>query len=313
MARPLRIEYPGAFYHIIQRGNERKRIFLSDQDRTKFFEYLSILYNRYNVVIHTYCLMDNHYHLILETKSANLSKMMHCLNTSYTVYFNRIRKRTGHLFQGRYKAIVIEADEYLHQLSRYIHLNPVRSKLVRDPIDYPHSSYKYFVSGAKAPKWLKTDLILSMFDKNQKKARHLYRKFVLEGIGNETDIIRKNIKFGFLLGSQDFVDGIKARFIEGRKDSEVPVLKAAQKQLNPDDINDKVIQSFGNNKLSRKLRIYFIRTYTGLSLKEISNLFNDISDAGVSALCRRIDNERSKENELNAAIINMEELLKVET
>ena len=121
MARPLRIEYPGAIYHIIQRGNDRKPIFISEQDRVKFYEYLAVLHTRYNVDIHTYCLMNNHYHLMLETKNANLTRAMHYLNTSYTVYFNIKRKRSGHLFQGRYKSILVDADAYMHQLSRYIH------------------------------------------------------------------------------------------------------------------------------------------------------------------------------------------------
>ncbi|MDP3788793.1 MAG: transposase [Candidatus Omnitrophota bacterium] len=313
MARPLRIEYPGAFYHVIQRGNEKKNIFLSEQDRLKFYEYLAILHIRYKVNIHTYCLMRNHYHLIMETENANLASAMHYLNTSYTVYFNLKSKRTGHLFQGRYKAILVEADEYLHQLSRYIHLNPVRAGLVKDPANYPHSSYKYFVSTQKRPGWLKTNFILSMFDASTKKAMPLYKKFILEGIGNETDIIRKNVSFGFLLGGQDFMDDIKSRFIEGKDDPEIPVLKAAQYRLSPEAIKEMVTKKIGENKLSRKVCIYLIRKHTALSLKKIAGLFDGIGDAGVSVLCRRIDDERTKDKKLNSAIVEMEKLLKVET
>ena len=313
MARPLRIEYPGAFYHIVQKGNEKKSIFLSDQDRMKFYGYLAIMHTRYKVNIHTYCLMKNHYHLIVETENANLASAMHYLNTSYTVYFNLKSKRTGHLFQGRYKAILVEVDRYLHQLSRYIHLNPVRAGLVKDPVNYLHSSYKYFVSGQKAPDWLKTALILSMFDTNTKKAMLLYRKFILEGIGNETDTIRKNISFGFLLGEQDFINNIKSRFIEGKDDPEIPDLKAAQHRLSHENIRELVIEKIGDNKLSRKVCIYLIRRYTALSLNEIAGLFHNISDAGVSVLCRRIDNQRTEEKKLDSAIIEMEKLLKVET
>lgn len=313
MARPLRIEYPGAFYHVIQRGNERKAIFISEQDRTKFYEYLTALHTRYKVNIHTYCLMNNHYHLILETKNANLTKAMHYLNTSYTVYFNVKRKRAGHLFQGRYKAILVEADAYLHQLSRYIHLNPVRIGLVKDPADYPYSSYKYFISSTKSPDWLNTGFILSLFDSNANKARSLYKKFVLEGIGNETDIIRKNINFGFLLGSPEFVEDIKAGFIEGRQDREIPVLKAAQTQLNPNDIKKAVIDIISNTKLSRKIYIYLIRKHTSLSLKEIAALFDNISDAGVSVLYNRLGRGRIIDKGLNKKIVEIEKMLKVET
>lgn len=313
MARPLRIEYPGAFYHVIQRGNERKDIFISEQDRIKFYEYLSTLYTRYKVHIHTYCLMNNHYHLILETKNANLTKAMHYLNTSYTVYFNVKRKRSGHLFQGRYKAILVEADAYLHQLSRYIHLNPVRTGLVKDPADYPYSSYKYFISSNKSPDWLNTGFILSLFDSNANKARSLYKKFVLEGTGKETDIIRKNISLGFLLGSPEFVNDIKAKFIEGREDKEMPVLKAAQAHLNPEEIKQTIIKKISDTKLSRKIGIYLIRKHTSLSLKEIAVLFDKISDAGVSALYNRVGKKRIVDKRLNGRIKEIEKTLKIET
>jgi len=126
MARPLRIEYPGAHYHITSRGNEQKDIFKSQRDREKFLEYLECATTRYGAVIHAYCLMSNHFHLLLETPEGNLSEIMRHINGAYTTYFNVKRKRAGHLLQGRYKAILVDADEYLVELSRYIHLNPVR-------------------------------------------------------------------------------------------------------------------------------------------------------------------------------------------
>ena len=129
MARPLRIAFPGAFYHVTARGNERKAVFKSIRDRQKFIEYLETATERYNAVIHAYCLMDNHYHLLLETPSGNLPQIMQHINGAYTTYFNLKRVRAGHLFQGRYKAILVEMDEYAKELSRYIHLNPVRAKL----------------------------------------------------------------------------------------------------------------------------------------------------------------------------------------
>ena len=218
MARPLRIQYPGALYHIIQRGNERRDIFLSDEDIKKFYGYLETSSIRYAIKIHTYCLMRNHYHLIVQTKEANLTKAMHFLNTSYTAYFNAKRKRAGHLFQGRYKAFLVEADEYLHYLSAYIHLNPVRVNMVKDPSEYAHSSYKYFISTAKAPDWLDANFILTIFDDNIKKAKLLYKKFVMENMGRAKEIIQENIIAGLLLGSKDFVEQIKERFIENKTD-----------------------------------------------------------------------------------------------
>ena len=124
MARSLRIEYENAFYHIIQRGIERRNIFDLDKDKDRFFYYLERTHIAYGVIIHAYCLLNNHYHLILETPRANLSKALHCLNTSYAAYYNTEHKRVGPLYQGRFKAILVEADGYLHYLSSYIHLNP---------------------------------------------------------------------------------------------------------------------------------------------------------------------------------------------
>ena len=126
MARSLRIEYPGAYYHITSRGNERKAIFKNKGDRKSFLLYLKSAYLRYGAIVHVFCLMNNHYHLLLETPKGNLSQIMQHINGAYTTYFNVNHKRAGHLFQGRYKAILVDSDAYAGELSRYMHLNPVR-------------------------------------------------------------------------------------------------------------------------------------------------------------------------------------------
>jgi len=137
MSRPLRIEYPGAFYHVTSRGNERKMVFQSTRDREKYLTYLESAHHRYGAIIHVYCLMGNHYHLLLETPRGNLSKVLHHINGAYTTYFNIKRGRFGHLFQGRFKGILVEKDAYCKELSRYIHLNPVRAGMVKSPSEYP--------------------------------------------------------------------------------------------------------------------------------------------------------------------------------
>ena len=178
MARALRIEFPGAFYHVTSRGNERKAIFKSLQDREKFLSYLESATERYGAVVHVYCLMDNHYHLLLETPLWNLSKIMQHINGAYTTYFNTKRERSGHLFQGRYKAILVEADEYAKELSRYIHLNPVRAAMVKTPEEYRWSSCQYYTVRRKAPAWLTRNFILSYFDTKPTAAMKMYRSFV---------------------------------------------------------------------------------------------------------------------------------------
>ena len=170
MARPLRIEYPGAHYHVINRGNAGGDIFISERDKEKFFEYLEKAVERYGIIIHAYCLMTSHYHLLIETPLPNLSQAVKWINVSYATYFNRKRNRRGHLFQGRFKSIIVDADEYLKPLSRYIHLNPIRAKMVDKLDSYPWSSYPAYVGKRKPLAWLEIDWLLSLFDKRPKQA-----------------------------------------------------------------------------------------------------------------------------------------------
>ncbi len=130
MTRPLRIQFDGAYYHVTSRGNERKNVFRNNRDREQFLSYLKSAHYRYKAVFHVFCLMNNHYHYLLETPKGNLSQIMHHINGAYTNYFNIKHRRREHLFQGRYKAIVVDADSYAGELSRYIHLNPVRAGLI---------------------------------------------------------------------------------------------------------------------------------------------------------------------------------------
>ena len=145
MGRPLRIEFENAVYHITSRGNERKKIYRDDGDKENFLGLLEDYKNRYNFVIHCFVLMDNHYHLVIETLRPNLIKIMHGLNSGYTGYFNKKYKRSGHLFQGRYKAIIVDKENYLLELSRYVHLNPLRAKIINKTKDYKWSSYGGYI------------------------------------------------------------------------------------------------------------------------------------------------------------------------
>ena len=179
MARSLRIEYEGAFYHITSRGNERKEIFRAPGDYERFNHYLNEAQDKYNYLLHGYILMTNHYHLIMETNKANLHQIMHYLNGSYTTYFNRMNGRSGHLFQGRYKAIVVDVDNYLLELSRYLHLNPVRAGMVKRPEEYPYSSYTSFIGiGKRKEAVVFRDRIWGMISGDGRRATQKYRRFV---------------------------------------------------------------------------------------------------------------------------------------
>ena len=149
MSRPLRVEYAGAFYHVINRGNAKEKIFYGDKDRDRFLQYLAIASERFSIIIKSYCLMTNHYHLLIETPEPNLSVAIQWLNVSYATYLNKKRCRSGHLFQGRYKAILVDADEYAKELSRHIHLNPVRAGIAEEADKYEWSSLPYYVGARK--------------------------------------------------------------------------------------------------------------------------------------------------------------------
>ncbi|MCB1909275.1 MAG: transposase [Rhodocyclaceae bacterium] len=183
MSRPLRLEFCGAVYHVTSRGDRREAIFEDDGDRESFLEILGRVITDFNWLCHAYCLMGNHYHLLIETPDGNLSKGMRQLNGVYTQASNRRHERSGHLFQGRYKAILVDADAYLLELSRYVVLNPVRAGMVREPGEWPWSSYRAMFGPGQCPPWLSVDGLLSRFAKRRATAERRYARFVAEGRG----------------------------------------------------------------------------------------------------------------------------------
>jgi REP element-mobilizing transposase RayT len=212
MARPLRIEYPGAFYHVLNRGERREPIVRGSQDRERFVSDLSKLAKQYGVQIHGYCLMTNHYHLLLETPHANLSQAMQWLNAAYAAYYNRRHRCCGHLFQGRFNAILIEAGTHLEAVSRYIHLNPVRAGLASDAWTYPWSSCRYFAGPDRAPDWLETRRILGGFARTLGAARRRYMEYLAEPAGNPL----AGVVAGSILGSATFTEWVKDTYLSGR-------------------------------------------------------------------------------------------------
>ena len=170
MARPLRIEFAGALYHVTSRGDGRDDIYLDDDDRNRWFEVLTGVHERFNWEVHAYCLMSNHYHLVIETPDGNLAQGMRQLNGVYTQGFNRAHQRVGHVFQGRYKAILVERDAYLLELSRYVVLNPVRARMVRTADEWPWSNYRATAGLSPAPNWLNVTWTLATFGQRREPA-----------------------------------------------------------------------------------------------------------------------------------------------
>jgi REP element-mobilizing transposase RayT len=307
MARPLRITYPGAFYHVTSRGNERKAVFKSKRDRQKFLEYLESASQRYDARIHAYCMMDNHYHLLLETPSGNLPQIMRHINGAYTTYFNVKRDRSGHLFQGRYKAILVDIDEYAKELSRYIHLNPVRAKIVEAAEEYEWSSYIFYIGKQKPAKWLYRDFILGYFGKKVSTAQKEYQKFVNALAHQEYDSPLEEVVSSTLLGSADFIAFIKDNFLSVKKpDKELPALKELVKKTSIEDLFKEVELVFTEDKvLARNVKMYVCQRYTGKKLKEIGLHFG-IGESGVSQACRRVAQKIEKDKKLKKKIVKLQ-------
>lgn len=204
MARPLRIEFAGALYHITSRGDRREDIYHDDADREGWLEVLTEVCSRYNWVVHAYCLMSNHYHLIAETPDSNLSKGMRHLNGVYTQWFNRSHGLVGHLFQGRYKAILVQKETYLLELTRYVVLNPVRAGMVADPGEWSWSSYNATLGEVSVPNWLDCDGLLAQFGQQRGKAIKKYADFVAAGANNKNPL--DEVSHQSVLGDKQFIE-----------------------------------------------------------------------------------------------------------
>jgi putative transposase len=208
MARPLRLELSGAVYHITSRGDGREDIFLCAEDRRAWLEVLAEVCKRCNWVCHAYCQMTNHYHLVIETPDANLSQGMRQLNGVYTQRFNRSHQRVGHVYQGRFKAILVEKDSHLLELARYVVLNPLRAKMVRNLAHWPWSSYLASCGQSVKPDWLHVDFVLSQFSLQRARAIAHYVAFVLEGAGLPS--VWSQLRGQVYFGSEAFVSGMQA-------------------------------------------------------------------------------------------------------
>jgi len=317
MARPLRVEYPGAYYHVINRGNAGENIFIDERDRERFLEYLAKSIERFITRIHAYCLMSNHYHLLIETPQANLSVAIQWLNVSYSVYYNKRHRRRGHLFQGRFKAILLDANEYLILLSRYIHLNPVRAKMVTHPLEYSWSSYLVFAEKRQKPDWLTTQTVLSYFGEDKKQATRNYKSYV-EKVNVETlENSDKNMSGGFILGGTSFVNWVKDKFLSTKNDEkEIPQLKKLKSKVTLKTIIQSVCDEFGcreeevkmrgrkNNKV-RAIAMYLARDLSGVSGKELGAFFNGISGAAITMNYNQMNDELLRDKKLSDQIASL--------
>lgn len=315
MARPLRLEYEGAIYHITARGNERKKIFFSRRDYDKFKAYLVLAKERFGCIVHAYVLMGNHYHLILETPDKNFSRIMHYLNSSYTTYINTKRKRSRHLLQGRFKSIIVDEENYLLELSRYVHLNPLRAGMVEHPEEYRDSSYKHYVAGA-ADDVVTSRMILEMVSAKVSGAREKYRKFVESAIGADLENPLKKVYGGLILGSERFVRVTLDRLQDEQlADEEISCRRALQAGLSKQQLMRAVMRHFqlSPEELAthargreRKFAIYLLKHYAGATSREVGELIKGMSGSAVAKTYQRfakqVETDRTLQQEVEGNV-----------
>jgi len=272
MARPLRLEFTGALYHVTSRGDRREPIYEGDEDRAAFLSVLSSVVGRFNWLVHAYCLMGNHYHLLIETPDGNLSKGMRQLNGVYTQYSNRRHGRVGHLFQGRYKAILVQKESYLLEVSRYIVLNPVRASMVRSAGDWPWSSYRATAGRLISPDWLTTAWVLSAFGERSSEAQFTYRRFVSEGRGQPGPW--EQLAHQVFLGDERFIDEMRDRIEQlNRPLAEVPraqragrVIPIADYEAGADTRDEAIARAYTSGGYSmQEIGMYFGLHYSRIS------------------------------------------------
>lgn len=318
MARPLRIEFKGALYHVTARGNERGKVFFTKRDYRKFKEYLAEGETKFGFKLHAYVLMTNHYHLIIETPEDNLGRIMHHLNGSYTTYINIKRKRSGHLLQGRYKAILVDKDGYLLELSRYLHLNPVRAKMVARPEEYTHSSYSSYISSAKE-EIITTDMILGMLTSSSTQARERYKTYVESVSEEELQSPMVNVYGGMMLGGESFIRDVLSRLASDKvEDTEVSHRKALRTCLGEEEVISVLCDYYGgtlaeicksNRSEARNAGIYLLKKYSGATNARIGELFGSISYSAVAKVCQSFTKNLSVDKELQGRLKKLEGLV----
>jgi len=283
MARQLRIEYPGAVYHVTSRGNARNDIFADDEDRVTFLNVLHLVISRFNWLCHAYCLMNNHYHLLIETPDGNLSKGMRQLNGVYTQLYNRRHGLAGHVFQGRFKSILVDKDSYLLQLCRYIVQNPVAANLVETPAEWPWSSYRATAGLAPAPRWLTVRWVLGQFGRAKAEAQKCYREFVNGGM---TDPSPWAALVGqIFLGKEGFAEKLAPQLTDRKKQAEIP---KQQRYASRPALRSIFADCRRMSRAEKNEAIYRAHVTFGYTLKEIGEILG-VHYATVSRVVKKVE------------------------
>jgi putative transposase len=321
MARPPRIEYEGALYHVLSRGNERRDIFQDEKDRRIFLKGLGEMAQRFDLEIHAYVLMPNHYHLLVKTHRANLSKSLHWLGTTYTTRFNVRHSRSGHLFQGRFKSFLVENDAYLLRLSCYIHRNPLRAGIVNRLMDYRWSSYPAYAYEKGKEKWMKTDLIFSQFTQRDK--HEAYRAKVQEYAKEERKILEE-IRHGLFLGQEEFLDQLKGLLVAKEAESKPEEGRKWHRRRDAVDLVGRACRALGwdlramaqsrrisqRDKDARDLLVYFLWERGDYRGGEIGKVLG-LCESSVSRRAGMAKEKLEKDREYRARYEKIKSIIKV--
>lgn len=285
MARPLRIEYAGALYHVTSRGDRREAIYRDDDDRLIWLDVFSQVCSRFLWRCHAWCLMDNHYHIVIETAEGNLSQGMRQLNGVYTQQHDRRHGLSGHVFQGRFKAILVQKETYLLELARYVVLNPVRAGMVNDVVDWHWSSYLTMIGRSSAPEWMETDWVLSHFNVDRKTAVSQYIDFVRAGIGLPP--LWEGLKFQVFLGDDSFVKRMRANVDETHSDRLREVSRIQRRAL------ARPLPWYAENVSDRNRAMALAYASGHYSMKEIADWFG-VHYSTVSRAVRAFEVDQSE-------------------
>lgn len=325
MARSLRINYPGALYHVTCRGNEQKPIYRNESDYSMFLAYLQKSLETYQTILHTYVLMTNHFHLLVEVPHENLSAFMKHLNVSYTAYFNRYHQRVGHLYQGRFKAIVVEADAYLLELSRYIHLNPIRLKRYEKVSfekkleilrAYRWSSLVGYVKLRHREPYVTYDRVLGYIGGNKEQKHRAYARFVEEGAEKGVERPLEKTVGQVILGKEPFLNKIKKAFQNGRN-REQPSLRAIHR-ISPERVIREVCRilyldeeaiSHRGGGWQRSFLMECLYRYSGLTQKEIGERMGGVGYSRVSRARGDLRRRMKERPEIGKAAKQVERIL----
>ena len=321
MTRPLRIEYPGAYYHVMNRGLSHGKVFVQDRDREQFFALVGELSRLWGLKVHAYCLMDTHYHLLLQTPKGELSRAMRHLDGIYTLKFNRLHGRDGPLFRGRYKAILIDAEEYFLAVARYIHHNPVDAGMVRDISQYRWSSHRGYLDQNRCPNWLDTETLLARFGKGPRGVKE-YQSFMHSRVERELREFYRETFQRPILGDKAFVERVKEQIGQRARVEEEKPQSRRVFGLGLQDIVRATARVYGKRaeELGKKRRgrenearamaMYLCRTLGGHKLTEIGKVLGLDKYSSVSSACLSMKGRIENEKRLARRAHNVERLLK---